>query len=301
MLVVRWIENAKKTFLCVAGGVGELKIGSVARNRHLDGANQNEINQDAFSPLLINYRCKFQKLFQRDGWILRKMVEQGHLWLGERDLRNPLALLPLPDFQQNGIRDDVLVLHAHKYLVVALIVGGLVLHLPVLGNDNLKNRLAVDLPFLSAVLNLRLTIHLGGGLDHVDLLVGPDPGNGTVVLDPNQQPATISVGKRRQRTGNPLAVGNLKLEIQQLVLTLLNQFLYVVFPCLHHRAKVRIFFVHDGIGESRIRPFLSPLSEPFFRTYQTMNRVEKSENKQFLQNDNSQNSGIYNITINIYK
>lgn len=129
-------------------------------------------------------------------------------------------------------------MHPHVDFVFPLVVGSLVLDMTVFGNGDFQNGLAVDLPFFSGVLHFWLTVHLCSCLNHVDLFLRPNPSNGAVVFDSNQKPATIGVRKSSKRPGNSATVGNLKLEIQLLMLAFFNQFLYVLL-WLPHVAKVQ--------------------------------------------------------------
>ena len=62
-------------------------------------------------------------------------------------------------------------------------------------------------------LNRWSAVDLSRSLDHVHLLIAAHPGYAAIVLDPYQQPATLSVGKRRQRPRNLPRVRYLELEI----------------------------------------------------------------------------------------
>ena len=115
----------------------------------------------------------------------------------------------------------------------------------VFRDDDLKHGLPVDLPFLGGVFHFGLTIHLGCSLDHVDLLIGAHAGDGTVVFDANQEPATISVGESGEGTGNASAVRDLELEIEHLVLALEDEVLNMVI-LLFHSGKDSVFF---DVGE----------------------------------------------------
>ena len=99
--------------------------------------------------------------------------------------------------------------------------------------DDFQHGLAIDFPFFDGVGHFGLAVHFGGGLDHVNFLVGADSGDGAVVFDANEQPSAIGVGKSGQRPGNAPTVGNLKLEVEHLVFAFRNEVLDMVVFLSH--------------------------------------------------------------------
>ena len=80
----------------------------------------------------------------------------------------------------------------------------------------------------------------------MDFFVGTHSRNGAVVFHAYEEPPAIRVGEGSQRTGNALAVRNLELEIEHLVLALLDQVLDMVLFCLHRGAKIGLFSMRQG-------------------------------------------------------
>jgi len=97
-----------------------------------------------------------------------------------------------------------------------LLVGGGVGLLAALLNDDFEHHLSAHIPADNAKRNFGLAVELGGGFDHVVLLVGVYPCNPAVILNAEQQRAARGVGKGGQRAGYLLRVGNriLKVEMQ---------------------------------------------------------------------------------------
>ena len=103
--------------------------------------------------------------------------------------------------------------------------------------DDFQHGLAIDFPFFGGVGHFGLAVHFGGGLDHVNFLVGSDSGDDAVVFDANEQPSAIGVGKSGQRPGNAPTVGNLKLEVEHLVFAFRNEVLDMVVFLSHRVGK----------------------------------------------------------------
>ena len=141
-----------------------------------------------------------------------------------------------------GVGDEVFVLHPDVNLVIPLTVRRFVLVVLVFGYDDLKYGLAVDFPFLGGIVHLRLAVHLGGGLYHVDLLVGTHTRDGAVVFHAHEETSAIGVGESGEGTGDASAVRNLELEVEHLVFALLDQVLDMVLFGLHCGRKDRTFF-----------------------------------------------------------
>ena len=71
-----------------------------------------------------------------------------------------------------------------------------------------------------AALYGRGAIHGGGGLDHIDLFFAAHTGNLPIVLDADEQTATVGVGKRREGARYLACIGDLVLEILLLMFAL---------------------------------------------------------------------------------
>ena len=186
----------------------------------LGKAEADKLCQHLHGPMAGN-TAQAGKAVERKGLgSLGKETQQSLLSLGEGEHGTTVSTLLAPESHLHGRGYDILVGYAHEGAEAIIVEAGT--HRDLLGALHLGNHHVIPLNTMDAhaTLHRRHTVHRGSSLDHIDFFVAAHTGNLTIILDTNEQAATVGVGKRREGARNLAHIGDLVLEILLLVFAL---------------------------------------------------------------------------------
>ncbi len=149
-----------------------------------------------------------------------KELQQCLLALSEGEQRTTVPTLFAPQRHLNGRGHDVLIGNAHEGTEAVIVETGT--HGTLLGALHLGNHHTAPLDAMHGHVARygRYTVNGCSSLHHVYLFIAAHTGNLSIVLHADEQSPTFRIGKSRQSARNLARIGDLILEILQLVFAL---------------------------------------------------------------------------------
>ena len=172
------------------------------RKNYFDGFKEYKFNQDIFC-FLPGDLCHTTEPRKGDRGIFLQELQQDLLLFGEFKKNALRFSLPLPNFQQYSVGQQVLVGNPDVDKPFPVFMCRIMRTGFAFWNDDLQNCLVIDGPFLRLERNRWFAIHGCRAFQHIIFLIGTNPCDRAIVLDPDQEPAAIGIRKSNQGAGNP--------------------------------------------------------------------------------------------------
>ena len=187
-----------------------------------EGADGQEVAEDVAGNRAADVR-QATELGERNAGVGLEVAKQRLDGTSQAEESAVGAAQLLPGQHQGRVSRTVLVGHAQVSHVLVVLIGRQIGAVGAALDVDLQHRASADLPPSGGEGHRGAGVALGGGLDHVILLLAAYAGDASVVLYADEQPSAVGVGEGAEGAGDLLTVADLKLEVLPLVFAFCDQ------------------------------------------------------------------------------